>query len=51
MTDCLALRVQLEYENDYRRIDGSHHDDDVRVVIFIYLRAFGPSSMLDLARF
>ena len=51
MTDCLALRVQLEYENDYRRIDGSHHDDDVRVVIFIYLRAFGPNSMLDLARF
>ena len=32
-------------------IDGSHHDDDVRVVFFIYLRAFGPSSMLDLARF
>ena len=51
MTDCLALRVQLEYENDYRRIDGSHHDDDVRVVLFIYLRAFGPNSMLDLARF
>ena len=51
MTDCLAFRVQFEYENDYRRIDGSHHDDDVRVVFFIYLRAFGPSSMLDLARF
>ena len=51
MTDCLAVRVQFEYENDYRRIDGSHHDDDVRVVLFLYLRAFGPSSMLDLARF
>ena len=51
MTDCLAFRVQFEYENDYRRIDGSHHDDDVRMVFFIYLRAFGPSSMLDLARF
>ena len=51
MTDCLAFRVQFEYENDYRRIDGSHHDDDVRVVFFIYLRAFGPSSMLDLGRF
>ena len=51
MTDCLAFRVQFEYENDYRRLDGSHHDDDVRVVFFIYLRAFGPSSMLDLARF
>ena len=41
----------LPNENDYRRLDGSHHDDDVRVVFFIYLRAFGPSSMLDLARF
>ena len=51
MTDCLAFRVQVEYENDFRRIDGSHHDDDVRVVFFIYLRAFGPHSMLDLARF
>ena len=51
MTDCLAFRVQFEYENDYRRLDGSHHDDDVRVVFFIYLRAFGPSSMLDIARF
>ena len=37
--------------NDFRRIDGSHHDDDVRVVFFIYLRAFGPNSMLDLGRF
>ena len=51
MTDCLAFRVQFEYENDYRRIDGSHHDDDLRVVFFIYLRAFGPNSMLDLGRF
>jgi hypothetical protein len=51
MTDCLAFRVQFEYENDYRRIDGSHHEDDVRVVFFIYLRAFGPGSMLDIARF
>ncbi len=51
MTDCLAFRIQFEYENDYRRIDGSHHEDDVRVVFFIYLRAFGPGSMLDIARF
>ena len=51
MTDCLAFRIQFEYENDYRRIDGSHHDDDLRVVFFLYLRAFGPSSMLDLGRF
>ena len=51
MTDFLACRVQFVYQNDYRRIDGSHHDDDLRVVFFIYLRAFGPNSMLDLGRF
>lgn len=51
LTDCLGYRFQFEYEDTYKRIDGSKHENDVRFVFFIYLRAFGPSSMLDLAHF
>ncbi len=42
-TDCLGFRFSLSYENDYRRIDGSEHDDDWRASFGVYLRAFGPS--------
>jgi len=42
-TDCLGFRISFSYENDYRRIDGSEHDDDWRVSVGVYLRAFGPS--------
>ena len=47
----LGYRFQFEHETSYRRIDGSKHDCDNRFVIFIYLRALGTSSMLDLAKF
>ena len=42
-TDCLGFRISFSYENDYKRIDGSEHDDDWRVSVGVYLRAFGPS--------
>ena len=51
MTDCLGFRLQVAYENAYERVDGSKSHSDVRVGFFIYLRALGPNSMLDLARF
>ncbi|MGN0853218.1 MAG: LPS assembly protein LptD [Kiritimatiellia bacterium] len=51
LTDCLGYRFQFEHETSYRRIDGSKHDCDNRIVFFIYLRALGTSSMLDLAKF
>lgn len=51
MTDCLGYRFQVAHETSYRRIDGSKEDADNRVYFFIYLRALGPGSMLDLARF
>ncbi len=51
MTDCLGYRFQVAHETAYRRIDGSKDDADNRVYFFIYLRALGPGSMLDLARF
>lgn len=41
-TDCLGFRLKLGYERDFRRIDGSEHDDDWRIGFYIYLRAFGP---------
>jgi len=51
LTDCLGYRIACDYESSYERYDGSKYDSDVRVVFFIYLRALGPGSMLDLARF
>ena len=44
-TDCLGFRLSVSYENDYRRIDGSEHEDDWRVAFGVYLRAFGPSAV------
>ena len=51
LTDCIGFRFQVAYEDSFERIDGSKRRSDVRVGFFIYLRALGPSSMLDLARF
>ena len=51
LTDCLGYRVLFAHETSYRRVDGSKERCDNRVCFFIYLRAFGPGSMLDLARF
>ncbi len=51
LTDCLGYRFEASYSDGYRRIDGSRDEDDVRVCFFIYLRALGPGSMLDLMRF
>lgn len=41
-TDCLGFRLQIAYENDYKRIDGSTYEHDWRVGFYVYLRAFGP---------
>ena len=51
MTDCLGYRFQVAHETSYIRVDGSKEDCDNRFYFFIYLRALGPGSMLDLARF
>ena len=51
MSDCLGYRFQFAHETSYRRVDGSKEACDNRVMFFIYLRALGPGSMLDLARF
>lgn len=51
MQDCIGYRFQFAHETAYRRVDGSKEDCDNRVMFFIYLRALGPGSMLDLARF
>ena len=51
LTDCLGYRVQFAYEDSYRRVDGSKREDDLDVCFYIYLRALGPSSMLDLGKF
>jgi hypothetical protein len=42
-TDCLGFRLQIAYEDEYTRIDGSEYDHDWRVGFYVYLRAFGPS--------
>lgn len=51
LSDCIGYRFQFAHETSYRRVDGSKEDCDNRVMFFIYLRALGPGSMLDLARF
>ena len=51
LTDCLGFRFLASFEDSYNRIDGSKRRADVHVGFFIYLRALGPNSMLDLARF
>ena len=51
MTDCIGYRFQFAHETSYTRVDGSKEECDNRFYFFIYLRALGPGSMLDLARF
>lgn len=51
LQDCLGYRVQFAHETAYRRVDGSKEESDNRVMFFIYLRTFGPGSVLDMARF
>ena len=51
LTDCLGFRFSVDYENSMRRVDGSKYRSDVEFAFAIYLRALGPSSMLDLAKF
>ncbi len=51
LTDCIGYRVLFAHETSFTRVDDSKEPCDNRVSFFIYLRAFGPSSMLDLARF
>ena len=47
----LGYRIEVDYEDTYTRIDGSKRDSDFEVSFLIYLRALGPSSMLDLGKF
>ena len=51
LTDCLGYRIEVDYEDAYTRVDGSKRDSDIDVCFLIYLRALGPSSMLDLGKF
>lgn len=51
LTDCLGYRLLFCHETSYRRVDGSKNDSDNRVVFYVYLRALGPGSMLDMLRF
>jgi hypothetical protein len=51
MTGCLGYRFQFAHETSYTRVDGSKEECDNRFYFFIYLRALGPGSMLNLARF
>ena len=51
LTDCLGYRISFSYEDGYRLSDGAKYDSDTRVTFLIYLRALGPSSMLDLVKF
>ena len=51
LTDCIGYRIEYVHEDSYRRIDGSHESKEDRIMFYIYLRALGPASMLDLVRF
>jgi len=51
LTDCLGYRFSVEHETGYRRCDGSKYDSDTTFGFFVYLRALGPGSMADLAKF
>jgi hypothetical protein len=51
LTDCLGYRIKVDYEESYTRVDGSKRGSDLDVSFLIYLRALGPSSMLDLGKF
>jgi hypothetical protein len=50
-TDCLAFRFTFSFEDTFKRVDGSKREADFRFGIFVYLRAFGPSTMVDFGRF
>ncbi len=50
-TDCLAFRFTMSFEDTFKRVDGSKREADFRVGFFVYLRAFGPSTMVDFGRF
>jgi len=49
--DCIAFRVTAAHLSSFTRVDGSKRKDDFRVAFTVYLRAFGPSTALDLARY
>ncbi len=51
LTDCLGYRVMLSHDTSYKLIDGSKFSSDNRITFFIYIRAFGPNSMLEMAKF
>ena len=51
MLDCIGLRTVVAYESEYKRMDGSERDEDFRVAFYIYLRAFGSASALDMVKF
>ncbi len=51
LTDCIGYRISFAHETSYKRVDNSKESGDNRICFFIYLRAFGPSSMLDFAQF
>jgi len=47
-TDCLGFRLNLAYENEYTRVEGSCEDAEWRIGFYIYLRAFGPNQGLKI---
>jgi len=47
-TDCIGFRLNLAYENEYTRVDGSREEQDYRIGFYIYLRALGPSKSLQI---
>lgn len=49
--DCIAFRVTAAHQSSFTRIDGSKRRDDFRLAFSMYIRAFGPSTALDMARF
>ncbi len=49
--DCLAFRLSVAHQSSFMRVDGSKRRDDLRVAFSVYVRAFGPSTALDLARY
>lgn len=51
LTDCIGYRVQFEHETAYTRIDGSKSRADNRVIFMLYLRALGPATAFDMAKF
>lgn len=51
LTDCLGYRVKLSHEDRFRRMDGSKSSSDDSITFYIYLRALGPGSVLDLMKF